>query len=65
MTKPMTDFALELEKLREEIQAAHDPNKPCITVCAGTGCCASGALDVARRPGKSGSGTRAGCRCEI
>lgn len=36
----------ELEKLREEILADRDPEQKHITVCAGTGCCASGALDV-------------------
>ncbi|MDZ7844308.1 MAG: NADH-quinone oxidoreductase subunit NuoF [Anaerolineales bacterium] len=36
----------ELEKLREEILAGRDPEQEQITVCAGTGCCASGALDV-------------------
>ena len=36
----------ELEKLREEILAERDPEQQLITVCAGTGCCASGALDV-------------------
>ena len=36
----------ELEQLREEILAGRDLSKPCLTVCAGTGCCASGALEV-------------------
>jgi NADH-quinone oxidoreductase subunit F len=36
----------ELEKLREEILAGRDPDQQRITVCAGTGCCASGALEV-------------------
>ena len=40
------NLALELEKLREEIIAGRDISKPILTVCAGTGCCASGALDV-------------------
>ena len=35
-----------LENLREEIVAERDPEQQLITVCAGTGCCASGALDV-------------------
>ncbi|MCJ7702128.1 MAG: NADH-quinone oxidoreductase subunit NuoF [Anaerolineales bacterium] len=38
--------AVELEKLRDEILAGRDPNQALITVCAGTGCCASGARDV-------------------
>jgi len=32
----------ELENLRQSILQKKDPNKPCITVCAGTGCLASG-----------------------
>ena len=35
-----------LEKYREEILSQRDPQKPCVTVCAGTGCLASGAADV-------------------
>ncbi len=36
----------ELEALRTAILQRRDPSKPCITVCAGTGCSASGAEDV-------------------
>ncbi len=36
----------ELENLRQSIRQKRDPNKPCITVCAGTGCRASGAEAV-------------------
>ncbi len=36
----------ELEALRTAILQSRDPSKPCITVCAGTGCSASGAEDV-------------------
>ncbi len=36
----------ELEKLRETIAASRDPDKPCITVCGGTGCIALGAENV-------------------
>jgi NADH-quinone oxidoreductase subunit F len=36
----------ELEKVRQEILARRDPDKPCISICAGTGCLASGAGDV-------------------
>lgn len=32
----------ELERLREEIVAKRDPEKPCIAICAGTGCIALG-----------------------
>ncbi len=35
-----------LERIRQEILARRDPEKPCISVCAGTGCLASGANDV-------------------
>ncbi len=37
----------ELEELRQRIQGDQDPQKPRITVCAGTGCLASGAGAVA------------------
>ncbi len=36
----------ELENLRNKIIQNYNPKKPCITVCAGTGCCASGSEDV-------------------
>ncbi|NIR66224.1 MAG: NADH-quinone oxidoreductase subunit F, partial [candidate division Zixibacteria bacterium] len=36
----------ELEALYNELIADRDPDQPCVTVCAGTGCCASGALEV-------------------
>jgi NADH-quinone oxidoreductase subunit F len=36
----------ELEALRKAIVASRDPNKPCITVCGGTGCLALGAQEV-------------------
>ena len=32
----------DLEKLRHDIVAQRDPNKPCIAICAGTGCLALG-----------------------
>jgi NADH-quinone oxidoreductase subunit F len=35
-----------LEALRKKIVASRDPNKPCITVCGGTGCLALGAEGV-------------------
>jgi len=34
--------ATDLEKLRQEILAKRDPNKPCVTICSGTGCQAYG-----------------------
>lgn len=36
----------ELEKLRNDIIALWNPNKPCIAICAGTGCAAFGARSV-------------------
>jgi len=37
----------DLEALRQDILARRDPAKPCVTVCSGTGCHASGAGAVA------------------
>ena len=36
----------DLEKLRKQILSKRDPNKPCISVCSGTGCIASGCESV-------------------
>jgi NADH:ubiquinone oxidoreductase subunit F (NADH-binding)/(2Fe-2S) ferredoxin/ferredoxin len=36
----------ELEKVRKEIASLRDPNKTSISICAGTGCLASGANEV-------------------
>ncbi len=36
----------ELTKYRQEILSKRDPNTPCISVCVGTGCLASGASEV-------------------
>lgn len=36
----------ELEKVRQEILSPRDPSKPCISICAGAGCIASGAGEV-------------------
>jgi NADH:ubiquinone oxidoreductase subunit F (NADH-binding)/(2Fe-2S) ferredoxin len=46
MAKVFAQTALELEKRRERILAERDPSHPTITVCAGTGCCASGGIEV-------------------
>ena len=46
MSNPTANVKLALEELRDELMASYDPSKPCVTVCAGTGCCASGALEV-------------------
>ena len=37
----------ELEELRKSIQSSRDPNKPCITLCSGSACNASGSREVA------------------
>jgi NADH-quinone oxidoreductase subunit F len=36
----------ELEKLRQDVLSKRDPNKPCVSICAGAGCLASGASEV-------------------
>jgi NADH-quinone oxidoreductase subunit F len=36
----------ELEKVRQHILSQRDPNAPCISICAGAGCIASGAGEV-------------------
>jgi len=36
----------ELEKFRQEIVSRRDPDKPCISICVGAGCLASGASEV-------------------
>ena len=36
----------ELKNFRQEILLKRDPNKPCISICAGAGCIASGADEV-------------------
>ncbi|MBC8460113.1 MAG: NAD(P)H-dependent oxidoreductase subunit E, partial [Deltaproteobacteria bacterium] len=38
----------ELEKIREEIVSSRDPDKPCITICSGTGCHAFGCEKVTK-----------------
>ena len=35
-------FAQELASLQDKLRKARDPNKPCIVICAGTGCLAYG-----------------------
>jgi NADH-quinone oxidoreductase subunit F len=39
---PRIDLPAELEELRKGILSKRDSNKPCITICAGTGCLALG-----------------------
>ena len=36
----------ELEKVKQDILSKRDPNKSCISVCAGTGCLGLGAGEV-------------------
>ena len=36
----------ESEKVRQEILSRRDPNTPCVSICAGAGCIASGAGEV-------------------
>ena len=36
----------ELESFRQDVLRRRDPNKPCISICAGAGCIASGADEV-------------------
>jgi len=43
---PRLNSATDLEKFRQEILAKRDPNKPCVTICSGTGCQAYGSEAV-------------------
>jgi len=43
---PFVTSPSELEELRRAILAKRDPNRPCITVCSGTGCRAYGSEKV-------------------
>ncbi len=38
----------ELERFRKKLFSKRDPDKPCISICAGTGCLAYGATEVIR-----------------
>jgi len=49
---PRIDSPAELEELREDILSKRDPNKPCITLCSGTACHASGSTEVAASIGE-------------
>ena len=44
---PRINSPAELEKLRKDVLSNRDPNKPCITLCSGTACHATGSKDVA------------------
>jgi len=43
------NFPGELDELRKSILSKRDPNKPCITLCSGSACHASGSREVAAR----------------
>ncbi|MFC2173264.1 NADH-ubiquinone oxidoreductase-F iron-sulfur binding region domain-containing protein [Acidobacteriota bacterium] len=43
---PQLNSAEELEQFRQELLSKRDPNRPCISICAGTGCLAYGAAEV-------------------
>ncbi len=43
---PRLNSATDLERLRQEILAHRDQNKPCVTICSGTGCHAYGSEKV-------------------
>jgi NADH-quinone oxidoreductase subunit F len=44
---PRLSSPAELEDYRKEISSKRDPKKPCITLCSGTACHATGSKDVA------------------
>ncbi len=44
---PRINSPAELEAFRKEILSKRDPNKPCITLCSGTACHATGSKEVA------------------
>jgi NADH-quinone oxidoreductase subunit F len=43
---PLINSAAELEQFRQGILSKRDPNKPCITLCSGSACLASGSGEV-------------------
>ena len=43
---PRINSPAELEQFRKGILSKRDPNKPCITLCSGSACLASGSGDV-------------------
>ena len=44
---PLINSPADLEKTRKEILSKRDPDKPCIAVCCGSACHATGSRDVA------------------
>jgi NADH:ubiquinone oxidoreductase subunit E len=43
---PRIDSPAVLEQVRKDILSKRDANKPCITVCSGSACLASGSAEV-------------------
>ena len=43
---PRLNSVSDLQRFRQEIIAQRDPNKPCVTICSGTGCHAYGSEKV-------------------
>ncbi|HSB06888.1 MAG TPA: NAD(P)H-dependent oxidoreductase subunit E, partial [Thermodesulfobacteriota bacterium] len=46
---PLLSSISDLRRLRQSLKESRDGNKPCITICAGTGCQATGASEVVER----------------
>ena len=46
MSRARLNSRQELEQLRQELSSRRDPDKPSISVCAGSGCLAGGASEV-------------------
>ena len=44
---PRINTPAELNHVREHILSTRDPERPCVTICTGTGCLALGAAEVA------------------
>ena len=44
---PRLNSATDLKGLRRDLFTRRDPNKPCVTICSGTGCHAYGSEKVA------------------
>ena len=55
----------DLEKTREQILSLRDPNKPCVTICSGTGCHALGSDKVAEAFTREISNNGLGAKVDI
>ena len=44
---PRINSSAELEEFRKDILSKRDPKKPCLTLCSGTACHATGSKEVA------------------